>query len=70
MGRFANIEGIALDHALILGRAMIREAASHPVSVVRVAFLLELEAVVRLLAWLDLRRGRQHATWSRIATTK
>jgi biofilm PGA synthesis N-glycosyltransferase PgaC len=70
MGRFANIEGIALDHTLILGRAMIREAASHPASVVHVAFLLELEVVVRLLAWLDLRRGRQHAAWSRIATTK
>jgi len=69
-GRFANIEGIALDHTLILARAMIREAASHPTSVIRVAFLLELEVVVRLLAWLDLRTGRQHATWSRIATTK
>jgi biofilm PGA synthesis N-glycosyltransferase PgaC len=70
MGRFANMEGIALDHTLILARAMIREAASHPTSVIRVAFLLELEIVVRLLAWLDLRTGRQYATWSRIATTK
>jgi cellulose synthase/poly-beta-1,6-N-acetylglucosamine synthase-like glycosyltransferase len=70
MGRFANIEGIALDHTLILARAMIREAALHPTSVIRFAFLLELEVAVRLLAWLDLRTGRQHATWSRIATTK
>jgi cellulose synthase/poly-beta-1,6-N-acetylglucosamine synthase-like glycosyltransferase len=70
MGRFANIEGIALDHTLILARAMIREAALHPTSVIRAMFLLELEVAVRLLAWLDLRTGRQHATWSRIATTK
>ncbi|MGD0549029.1 MAG: glycosyltransferase [Candidatus Bathyarchaeia archaeon] len=70
MGRFANVEGIALDHTLILARAMIREATSHPMSVVRAMFLLELEVVVRLLAWLDLREGRQHATWSRIASTK
>jgi cellulose synthase/poly-beta-1,6-N-acetylglucosamine synthase-like glycosyltransferase len=70
MGRYANVEGIALDHTLILARAMIREAASHPMSVARAMFLLELEVVVRLLAWLDLREGRQHATWSRIATTK
>ena len=70
MGRFANVEGMALDHTLILARAMIREAASHPMSVIRTLFLLELEVVVRLLAWLDLRVGRQYATWSRIATTK
>jgi hypothetical protein len=70
MGRFANVEGIALDHTLILARAMIREASSHPMSVIRAMFLLELEVVVRLLAWLDLRKGRQHTTWSRIATTK
>jgi len=70
MGRYANVEGIALDHTLILARAMIREAASHPMSVARAMFLLELEVVVRLLAWLDLREGRQHATWSRIASTK
>ena len=70
MGRFANVEGMALDHTLILARAMIREAASHPMSVIRTLFLLELEVVVRMLAWLDLRVGRQYATWSRIATTK
>lgn len=70
MGRFANVEGIALDHTLILARAMIREASSHPMSVIRAMFLLELEVVVRLLAWMDLRKGRQHTTWSRIATTK
>ena len=69
-GRFPNIEGIALDHTLILVRAMIREAASHPGSVVRAMFLMELEVAVRLLAWLDLRRGRQHAIWNRITTTK
>jgi biofilm PGA synthesis N-glycosyltransferase PgaC len=70
MGRFANIEGMALHHTLILARAMTREAASHPMSMIRALFLLELEGVVRLLAWLDLRTGKQYATWSRIATTK
>jgi cellulose synthase/poly-beta-1,6-N-acetylglucosamine synthase-like glycosyltransferase len=70
MGRFANVEGMALDHTLILARAILREAALHAMSVVRAMFLLELEVVVRLLAWLDLREGRQHATWSRIASTK
>jgi cellulose synthase/poly-beta-1,6-N-acetylglucosamine synthase-like glycosyltransferase len=70
MGRFSNVEGMALDHTLILARAMIREAASHPMSVIRSLFLLELEVVVGLLAWLDLRTGRQHVAWSRIATTK
>jgi cellulose synthase/poly-beta-1,6-N-acetylglucosamine synthase-like glycosyltransferase len=69
-GRFANVEGMALEHTLILARAMIREAASHPMSLIRAVFLLELEVAVRLLAWLDLRTGRQHATWIRIATTK
>jgi len=70
MGRFANIEGMALDHTLILARAMIHEAATHPMSMIRALFLLELEVVVRLLAWRDLRTGKQYATWSRIATTK
>jgi len=70
MGRFANIEGMALDHTTILARAMIREAASHPMSMIRAMFLLELEVVVRLLAWLDLRTGRQHTLWNTIATTK
>lgn len=70
MGRFANIEGIALDHPTILARAMIREAASRPASIVRAMFLLELEVAVRLLAWLDLRTGKQHTLWNRIATTK
>jgi glycosyltransferase involved in cell wall biosynthesis len=70
MGTFSNIEGMALAHTLILARAMIREAASHPMSMIRALFLLELEAVVRLLAWLDVRTGKQYATWSRIATTK
>jgi biofilm PGA synthesis N-glycosyltransferase PgaC len=70
MGRFANIEGMALDHTLILARAMIREAASHPCSIFRALFLLELEGTVRLLAWLDLRAGRQHLVWNRITTTK
>jgi glycosyltransferase involved in cell wall biosynthesis len=70
MGRFANIEGMALDHTLILARAMIHEAASHPQSILRALFLLELEVAVRLLAWLDLRTGRQHAIWNRITTTK
>ena len=70
MGRFANIEGMALDHTLILARAMIQEAATHPMSMIRALFLLELEVVVRLLAWLDLRTGKQYSTWSRIATTK
>jgi cellulose synthase/poly-beta-1,6-N-acetylglucosamine synthase-like glycosyltransferase len=69
-GRSANVEGMALHHTLILARAMVREAASHPTSVIRVMFLLELEVVVRLLAWVDLRTGRRHAAWSRIATTK
>ena len=70
MGRFSNIEGMALAHTVILARAMIHEAASHPISMVRALFLLELEAVVRLLAWLDVRTGKQYTTWSRIATTK
>jgi glycosyltransferase involved in cell wall biosynthesis len=70
MGRFANIEGMALDHTTILARAIIREAASHPMSMIRAMFLLELEVVVRLLAWLDLRTGRQHTLWNTIATTK
>jgi cellulose synthase/poly-beta-1,6-N-acetylglucosamine synthase-like glycosyltransferase len=70
MGRFANIEGMAVDHTLILGRAMTQEAATHPTSVIRALFLLELEVVVRMLAWLDLRRGNRYAVWSRIATTK
>lgn len=70
MGRFANIEGMALDHTTILARAMIREAASHPMSMIRAMFLLELEVAVRLLAWLDMRTGRQHTLWNRIATTK
>jgi biofilm PGA synthesis N-glycosyltransferase PgaC len=69
-GRYANIEGVALDHTSILARAMVREAALHPTSVIRAMFLLELEVVVRLLARLDLRIGRRHSTWSRIETTK
>lgn len=70
MGRFANIEGVALGHTLILALAMIHEATSRPLSIIRALFLLELEVAVRLLAWLDLRTGRQHAIWNRIATTK
>jgi biofilm PGA synthesis N-glycosyltransferase PgaC len=70
LGRFPNIEGIALDHTLILARAMIHEAAWHPKSILRAMFLMELEVAVRLLAWLDLRAGRQHITWNRITTTK
>jgi len=70
MGRFANIEGMALDQTAILARAMIREAASHPMSMIRIVFLLELEVMVRLLAWLDLRVGKQHTLWNTIATTK
>jgi glycosyltransferase involved in cell wall biosynthesis len=70
MGTFANIEGIALDHTLILARAMTHEAATHPVSVIRALFLLELEVVVRMVAWLDLRAGNRYAIWNRIATTK
>lgn len=70
MGRFANIEGMALDQTAILARAMIREAASHPTSIIRAMFLLELEVMVRLLAWLDLRVGKQHTLWNTIATTK
>jgi cellulose synthase/poly-beta-1,6-N-acetylglucosamine synthase-like glycosyltransferase len=70
MGRFTDVEGMALDHTLILARAMVREAASHPTSAIRGLFLLELEFVVRLLAWLDLKTGRRHIAWHRIATTK
>jgi len=70
MGRFANIEGMALDQTAVLARAMIHEAASHPMSMIRAMFLLELEVVVRLLAWLDLRTGKQHTLWNTIATTK
>jgi len=70
MGKFANIEGVALDHTPILARAMTREAATHPTSVIRALFLLELELVIRMLAWLDLQTGNRHAIWSRIPTTK
>jgi len=70
MGRFANIEGMALDQTAILARAMIREAASHLMSMIRAMFLLELEVMVRLLAWLDLWTGKQHTLWNTIATTK
>jgi cellulose synthase/poly-beta-1,6-N-acetylglucosamine synthase-like glycosyltransferase len=69
-GRFANIEGMALDQTVVLARAMIHEAASHPMSMMRAMFLLELEVVVRLLAWLDMRTGKQHRLWNTIATTK
>jgi poly-beta-1,6-N-acetyl-D-glucosamine synthase len=70
MGRFANIEGILLDHPRTMMGAMIREAASHPQSVVCTLFLIELEFVIRLLAFLDLRSGRQHVMWRKITTTK
>jgi poly-beta-1,6-N-acetyl-D-glucosamine synthase len=70
MGRFANIEGLAIDHTMILALAMIREAASHPQSVIGAIFLMELETAIRLLAWLDVRTGKQHAIWNRITTTK
>jgi hypothetical protein len=70
MGRFANIEGMALEHTSILARAMTQEAATHPTSVIRALFLLELEVMIRMLAWLDLRTGNRYAVWSRIPTTK
>ena len=70
MGRFANIEGLAIDHTMIIALAMIREAASHPQSIIGALFLMELETAIRLLAWLDVRTGRQHAIWNRITTTK
>ncbi len=70
MGRFANIEGLAIEHPAILALAMIREAASHPQSIIGALFLMELETAIRLLAWLDVRTGRQHTIWNRITTTK
>jgi len=63
-GRFAtSMEGAALDHTWLLVRAMIWEVASRPSSVVRALLILELEIVTRLLAWLDLKTGRQHVLY-------
>lgn len=70
-GSFAtSMEGIALDYTSILVRAMALEAASRPMSIVRALLVLELEVAAWLLAWLDLRRGKQHVVWKRIETTK
>jgi len=71
MGRFAtSMEGIALGHKSILVRAIVHEAVSHPMSILRALVVLELEVVAWLLAWLDIRSGRQHVLWKRIETTK
>jgi len=70
-GRFAtSMEGIALDHTGTLVRAMIREAVTRPMSIIRALLVLELEVAAGLLAWLDLKRGKQHVLWKRIGTTK
>jgi len=70
-GRFATcMEGIALGHKSILLRALVHEAASRPMSILRGVLVLELEVVAWLLAWLDLRSGKQHVLWKRIETTK
>ncbi|WP_455285878.1 glycosyltransferase [[Eubacterium] cellulosolvens] len=70
-GRFAtSMEGIALNHTWTLVRALIREAASRPASMIRALLVMELEVVAGLLAWLDLKIGRQHVLWKRIETTK
>jgi len=63
-GRFAtSMEGIAFAHKSILVRAMVHEAASRPMSILRALLVLELEVVVWLLAWLDLRSGKQHVLY-------
>ena len=70
-GRFASsMEGIALNHTWTLLRAMVREAASRPMSIIRTLFVLELEVVAWALAWFDLRTGKQHVLWRRIESTK
>ena len=70
-GRYAtSMEGIALNHRWALVRAVIREAASRPTSLIRALLILELEAVAGFLAWLDLKVGKQHVLWKRIETTK
>jgi cellulose synthase/poly-beta-1,6-N-acetylglucosamine synthase-like glycosyltransferase len=71
MGRFAtSMEGIALEYPRILLRASIEEAALRPRSIWLALVSLELEAFTRLFALFDMRLGRQHAKWRRIATTK
>jgi len=63
-GRFAtSMEGIALDYTRTLVRAMIWEAASRPSNIVRALLILPLEMVTRLLAWLDLKAGKQHVLY-------
>jgi cellulose synthase/poly-beta-1,6-N-acetylglucosamine synthase-like glycosyltransferase len=70
-GRYAtSMEGIALNHTWALVRATIREAASHPTSIIRALLILELEAIAGLLAWLDRKNGKQHVLWKRVETTK
>jgi len=70
-GRFAtSMEGIALNHTSTLVRAMIREAVTRPTSIIRALLVLELEVAAGLLAWLDLKIGKQHMLWKRIETTK
>ncbi len=70
-GRFAtSMEGIALNHTWTLIRAMIREAALRPASMIRALLVMELEVVAGLLAWMDLKMGKQHVLWKRIETTK
>jgi len=70
-GKFAtSMEGIALNHTRILLRAMMREAASRPSSIIRALLVLELEVIVRVLALMDLAAGKQHVIWKRIETTK
>jgi len=63
-GRFpTSMEGVALDHTWVLVRAMISETASRPSNIIRALLILELEIVTRLLAWLDLKTGRQHVLY-------
>jgi cellulose synthase/poly-beta-1,6-N-acetylglucosamine synthase-like glycosyltransferase len=70
-GRFAtSMEGIALNHTSTFVRAMIREAVTRPTSIIRALLVLELEVATGLLAWLDLKIGKQHVLWKRIGTTK
>jgi len=64
MGKFAtSMEGMALEHTSTLMRAMIREAASRPSSIIRALLLLELEVVCISLALLDLMVGRKHVIY-------
>jgi glycosyltransferase involved in cell wall biosynthesis len=70
-GRFAtSMEGIALYHTRTFVRGIFREIALNPMSLLRTLLALELEAVSRLLAWLDLKMGRPQSVWKRAETTK